>query len=128
MDKNPRFLGLKFPNSKVTESLNKNYSGKMSPEALDLIKSLLQMDPKDRITGIDAINHPYFDPVRESNYAQGGNGLSSVGSGSNVNRSIQSSHGFRLDSSAVSSAGVGGKTSKAANKILGASNNLASQA
>ena len=85
------------------------------------------MDPKDRITGIEAINHPYFDPVREPNYAQAGNALSSVGSGSNVNRSIQSSHGFRLDSSAVSSAGVGGKTSKAANKVLGSSNNLASQ-
>ena len=80
------------------------------------------MDPKDRITGIDAISHPYFDSVRESSY-----GLASVGSGSNVNRSIQSSHGFRLDSSAVSSAGVGGKSSKAANKILGGSNNLASQ-
>ena len=84
------------------------------------------MDPKDRITGIDAINHPYFDSVRESNYFQGASGMASVGSGNNVNRSIQSSHGFRLDSSAVSSAGVGGKSSKAANKILGSSNNLAS--
>ena len=85
------------------------------------------MDPKDRITGIEAINHPYFDSVWETNYCQG-SGMVSGGSGSNVSRSIQSSHGFRNDQSAASSAGVGGKNNKGvgANKILGGSNNLGS--
>lgn len=41
MQKNPRFLGLKFPTTQKQESLEKHYSGKMSAEALDLMKRLL---------------------------------------------------------------------------------------
>ena len=35
-----------------------------SPEAIDLINRCLRYDHQERITADDAINHPYFDPVR----------------------------------------------------------------
>lgn len=62
--KNPRFLGLKFPDVSKPETLNKKYVGKMSKKALSLMDGLLKMDPSNRITGIAALNHPYFDDIR----------------------------------------------------------------
>lgn len=76
MQKNPRFLGLKFPQTQKMESLEKHYSGKMCPEALDLMRKLLQMEPGDRIQGVDVLNHPYFDPIRDTSTAHS----SSIGS------------------------------------------------
>ncbi|PNH03520.1 Casein kinase II subunit alpha [Tetrabaena socialis] len=35
-----------------------------SPEAIDFIDRLLRYDHQHRITSKDALNHPYFDPVR----------------------------------------------------------------
>lgn len=51
-NKNPRFLGLKFPSdvSKV-ETLEKKYTGKLSNKALSLMIGLLKMDPAERFTG-----------------------------------------------------------------------------
>ncbi|KXZ52388.1 hypothetical protein GPECTOR_9g432 [Gonium pectorale] len=36
-----------------------------TPEAIDFIDRLLRYDHQDRITSMDALNHPYFDPVRQ---------------------------------------------------------------
>ena len=65
-NKNPRFLGLKFP-SDVTklETLEKKYTGKLSKNALSLMTGLLKMDPAERFTGEQALAHPYFDDIRE---------------------------------------------------------------
>ena len=32
---------------------------------IDLISNLLTLDPNSRITAREAINHPYFDPIRD---------------------------------------------------------------
>ena len=65
-NKNPRFLGLKFP-ADVTklETLEKKYTGKLSKNALSLMTGLLKMDPGERFTGEQALAHPYFDDIRE---------------------------------------------------------------
>lgn len=39
--------------------------GKMSKKALSLMCGLLEMEPKARLTGIEAMQHEYFDDVRE---------------------------------------------------------------
>jgi serine/threonine protein kinase len=62
--KNPRFLGLKFPDVSKPETLEKRYVGKMSRKALSLMNGLLRMSPKDRISGLKALTHPYFDEIR----------------------------------------------------------------
>ncbi len=62
--KNPRFLGLKFPDVSKPETLEKKYIGKMSKKALMLMNGLLRMNPHDRLTGIKALTHPYFDEIR----------------------------------------------------------------
>ena len=36
----------------------------MNKEALDLLSKMLVYDPEERITPKDALEHPYFDPVR----------------------------------------------------------------
>ena len=65
-NKNPRFLGLKFPQdvSKV-ETLDKKYTGKLSKNALSLMTGLLKMDPAERFTGEMALAHAYFDDIRD---------------------------------------------------------------
>ena len=67
--KNPRFVGLKFPNDISREgnkdSLEKRYTGKLSRKALSLMQGLLKMDPSERLTGEQALFHEYFDDVRE---------------------------------------------------------------
>lgn len=62
--KNPRFLGLKFPDVSKPETLEKKYVGKMSKKALALMNGLLKMDPNERLIGIKALTHPYFDEIR----------------------------------------------------------------
>lgn len=62
--KNPRFLGLKFPDVSKPETLEKRYVGKMSRKALSLMNGLLRMNPKDRLIGLKALMHPYFDDIR----------------------------------------------------------------
>ena len=50
-NKNPRFVGMKFPEISKPETLEKKYSGKLSKNALSLMIGLLQMDPAHRLTG-----------------------------------------------------------------------------
>ncbi len=51
-NKNPRFLGLKFPSDvNKIETLEKKYTGKLSKNALSLMTGLLRMDPAERFTG-----------------------------------------------------------------------------
>lgn len=64
--KNPRFIGFKFPDVTKPETLDKKYSGKLSKEGLELMKGLLCMEPKDRLTAKQALMHPFFDGLRTS--------------------------------------------------------------
>ena len=63
--KNPRFVGLKFPDLTKPETLEKRYSGKMDQIQIDLLNGLLQMNPQKRLTAEQALVHPYFDDMRE---------------------------------------------------------------
>ena len=47
--KNPRFLGMKFPEINKPETLERRYLGKIQKKALNFMKSLLKMDPKERL-------------------------------------------------------------------------------
>ena len=48
--KNPRFLKIKFPEITKPETIERRYLGKLSKKALNFMKSLLKMDPKNRLT------------------------------------------------------------------------------
>jgi cyclin-dependent kinase-like len=63
--KNPRFVGLKFPEINKPETLEKRYMTSLSKKALQLMAGLLKMDPAERLTGEQALRHPYFDDIRE---------------------------------------------------------------
>jgi len=63
--KNPRFIGLKFPEMNKPETLEKRYLGKLSKKALSFMKECLKMDPAQRITASKALLHPYFDGIRD---------------------------------------------------------------
>jgi cyclin-dependent kinase-like len=64
-NKNPRFVGLKFPEITKPETLEKRYMTGLSKKALQLMIGLLQLDPADRLTGEQALRHPYFDDIRD---------------------------------------------------------------
>lgn len=56
--RNPRFLGLKFPNMNKPETLDKHYVGKLSLKAFQFMNASLKMDENERITAKEAVNHP----------------------------------------------------------------------
>ena len=62
--KNPRFNGLKFPDISKPETLEKRYMSSLSKKALNLMSGLLKMDPAERLTGEQALQHPWFDDIR----------------------------------------------------------------
>lgn len=63
--KNPRFVGLKFPEISMPETVERRYLGKLSKKALSFMKGLLKMDPKERMNVQEAMKHPYFEGIRE---------------------------------------------------------------
>lgn len=63
--KNPRYVGLKFPEIQKPETLERRYLGKLSKKTLNFMKSLLKMDPKERLNVSEALAHPLFDGLRE---------------------------------------------------------------
>jgi cyclin-dependent kinase-like len=66
--KNPRYVGMKFHEIQKPETLEKRFLGKMSKKALAFIKSLLKMDPEERLSANKALEHPYFDGIRDENF------------------------------------------------------------
>ncbi len=52
---------MKFPEILKPETLEKKYLGKLSKKALSFMKGLLKMDPQERLTGKEAILHPWFE-------------------------------------------------------------------
>jgi len=61
--RNPRFLGLKFPDMTKPETLEKKYLGKCSKRSMQFLKSVLKMHPPDRITSHEALMHNYFEGI-----------------------------------------------------------------
>ena len=57
--KNPRFLGLKFPEISRCETLEKRYI-KAERKAIDFLGKLLKMEPGGRMTASEALQHPYL--------------------------------------------------------------------
>jgi cyclin-dependent kinase-like len=47
------------------ETLERRYLGKISKKALSFMKALLKLDPNERLTSKEALNHPYFEGLRE---------------------------------------------------------------
>mmetsp|Transcript_13362 Transcript_13362/g.46785 ORF Transcript_13362/g.46785 Transcript_13362/m.46785 type:complete len:590 (-) Transcript_13362:28-1797(-) len=67
--RNPRFVGLKFPDMSRPETLQKKYVGKLSKRSLHFLKGLLQMEPSNRQTAKECLEHGYFEDIRQE-YAQ----------------------------------------------------------
>lgn len=69
---NPRFVGIKLPDMSKPETLVKRYFGKLSKRALSFMKGVLKMDPAERMTGAECLDHPYFEglPQREQDRAE----------------------------------------------------------
>ncbi|KAJ8905207.1 hypothetical protein NDN08_001716 [Rhodosorus marinus] len=44
---------------------SKVFSSRQSPEAVDLVKNLLQYNPKKRLTPVASLAHPFFDELRD---------------------------------------------------------------
>ena len=63
--RNPRFLGLKFPDMSRPETLQRKYIGKLNKRAMSFMRGLLQMDPKDRLCGHKCLDNSYFDGLAE---------------------------------------------------------------
>mmetsp|Transcript_48557 Transcript_48557/g.128414 ORF Transcript_48557/g.128414 Transcript_48557/m.128414 type:complete len:800 (-) Transcript_48557:285-2684(-) len=59
--RNPRFLGLKFPDMSRPETLEKRYVGKLSKRAMGFMKSVLVMDPGGRKRADELLQGPLFD-------------------------------------------------------------------
>ena len=78
--KNPHFLGLRFPEITKLDTLEKKYMGKISKIGMSFMKSLLCMNPDDRPTALQALQHPYFERFSDD-YArpQTSNGLVKIG-------------------------------------------------
>lgn len=60
---NPRFAGLKFPDMSRPETLQKKYVGKLSKRALQLMKWLLCMEPSERPSAEQTLQHAYFEAL-----------------------------------------------------------------
>ncbi len=56
---------MKFPDITKPELLERRYLGKLSKKALSFMKSILKMDPKERLTSKQAVEHPYFEGLNQ---------------------------------------------------------------
>jgi serine/threonine protein kinase len=62
--RNPNFKGFKFPDmSNPRETLERKFSGLLSKEGFEFLKGMLAMDPNDRLTGRQCLEHEYFHGI-----------------------------------------------------------------
>mmetsp|Transcript_22010 Transcript_22010/g.58819 ORF Transcript_22010/g.58819 Transcript_22010/m.58819 type:complete len:954 (-) Transcript_22010:182-3043(-) len=62
--RNPRFLGIQFPEVNRPETLEKRYVRRMPKIQMQLLKAVLVMEPKRRLTARDALRMPWFDGIK----------------------------------------------------------------
>lgn len=61
-----------YPKVELEEFVNKENQGCVNEAALDLLRKMLVYDKNLRITPIEALKHPYFDPVKQYLASLGG--------------------------------------------------------
>jgi len=61
--RNPRFLGLKFPDMTKPETLEKKYLGKVTKKMITFMKGLTKMDPAERMSASECLQNPYFEGI-----------------------------------------------------------------
>mmetsp|Transcript_13919 Transcript_13919/g.44136 ORF Transcript_13919/g.44136 Transcript_13919/m.44136 type:complete len:451 (+) Transcript_13919:478-1830(+) len=61
---NPNYTEFKFPQIKA-HPWSKVFSKKLPQDAVDLVSSLLQYSPQKRITALGALQHPFFDELKD---------------------------------------------------------------
>ncbi|KAM3140511.1 Cyclin-dependent kinase-like 5 [Paramecium bursaria] len=61
--KNPRYLGMKFPEISKQETIERRYQSKISSKGMEFLKLTLQMDPDSRPTAQEALEHPYLSDL-----------------------------------------------------------------
>jgi cyclin-dependent kinase-like len=54
-----------MPEIKKPETIERRFLGKLQKKELAFMKSLLKMEPTERLTAEQAINSPYFDDIRK---------------------------------------------------------------
>ena len=59
--KNPHFQGNRLYENNKGDGLERKFNYKMSKVALNFLKGLLEMNPKDRLKGDQVLMHPYFE-------------------------------------------------------------------
>lgn len=62
---NPRFAGLKFPDMTRPETLQNKYLSKVSKRALGFMRSLLVMEPSDRLNSQACLDDGYFEGIAQ---------------------------------------------------------------
>jgi serine/threonine protein kinase len=63
-NRNSRFQGLKFPEISHPETIEARYAAVMNDIEIELMQKMLEMDPYQRIKAREAIEHEYFDDLR----------------------------------------------------------------
>ena len=63
-NRNTRYQGLKFPDITHPETIEARYAPVMNDVEIDLMIKMLEMDPYQRIKAREAIEHEYFDDLR----------------------------------------------------------------
>ena len=62
---NPLYQGKRLLNIVNPETLERRYLGKLSKNAINFMKGLLELDPKKRLNGETVFKHPYFKSLVE---------------------------------------------------------------
>jgi cyclin-dependent kinase-like len=56
---------MKFPEISKPETIERRYLGKLSKKALNFMKSILKMNPHERMSVDEALKHPYMEGLHE---------------------------------------------------------------
>lgn len=57
------FRGVHFPPIRIRQPLELRYAGKINANELKFLKACLRLDPNERLTAQQALNHPYLQFV-----------------------------------------------------------------
>jgi len=72
LELDPHFDGIlgRHTRKPWTKFLNPDNQNLVSPEAIDLLDKLLRYDHQERLSPVEAMEHPYFAPVRSAEKTQ----------------------------------------------------------
>jgi len=62
--RNPRFLGIQFPDVSRPETLEKRYRPRMPKLQMQVLKAALVMEPRRRLTARDGLRMPWFEGIK----------------------------------------------------------------